>query len=71
VEIHSYLIEAAAQLIVASLETLPVSEEAKWRGYDATDTELLHDLIDQVTWSDLLLAVRSAADRLEARGNAR
>lgn len=68
-EIHEYLIDAAAQLILSGLGDLPVDDRAEWHGYNAEDTELLRDLIEELTWGDLLLAVRPAAKRLERQAS--
>lgn len=60
----SHIIEAAAELISASLGDLPVREEAQWRNLGEEDAKVLEDLIDELSWADLMVALRQAAARM-------
>jgi hypothetical protein len=58
------IISAAAHLIAVDIESLPCEEDAEWRGFDEEDAKTYQALLSEITWADLIPAVRSAADRL-------
>lgn len=57
-------IAGAAQLIESGLETLPIEDHAEFLGLDEAEARAFIDLFDELTWSDLVDAVRAAANRL-------
>jgi hypothetical protein len=63
------MIEAAAQLIRAHLDNgLPVADECEWRGW-SDSAELMRELIDEVSWTDLVSVLDAAARRLDAQSD--
>jgi hypothetical protein len=58
------IISATAQLILAGMGSLPVEDDAEWRGWDGKTAEVMQELIDELNWVDLLDALKAAAARL-------
>lgn len=59
------LIHDAAQFLAAGIPDLPIDDEIDHRGYDEDDATDFVDLIDELTWADLVVALTRAARRLE------
>ncbi len=60
-------IEVAALLIDDALSFgLPYQEEAEWRGWSQDGAQALQTLVEELSWSDLCVALRLAASRLAA-----
>ncbi len=60
-------IEAAALLIDDALSfSLPYQDEAEWRGWSQDGAQRMQTLVDELSWSDLCVALRLAASRLAA-----
>ncbi len=65
--IDDYEIEVAALLIDDALSFgLPYQDEAERRGWSQDGAQALQTLVDELSWSDLCVALRLAADRLAA-----
>lgn len=58
------IVSAAAELITADIESLPFEDHAEWRGFDEADTKTFEALLSELTWADLVPALRAAADRM-------
>lgn len=59
--VEAEILEATAQLILAGIDSLPVEDDAEWRGWDSSTSEVMQALIDELTTHDLFVALRSAA----------
>jgi hypothetical protein len=62
--VDAEIISAAAELMTADIGSLPWEDHAEWRGFDEADTGTFQALLDEITWADLIPALRTAAERL-------
>ena len=67
--VETEIISAVAELITADLSALPIEDHAEWRGFTDQDAQTFQGLFDELTWADLIPAIRAAAERLPERGN--
>lgn len=56
--------DSVANLLSTANDSLPIKEEAEWKGLDADDTIALHRIMEEINHNDFVNVARAAAQRL-------